>query len=283
MTTADGTGCAIPLGWLASVCLHAMLAFGGLVFIQHLTLASRPNPFEWNVAIVRSLSPSSHTATPTVQGLEPAPAALAQARSSRLKRTAEPHRPPLQPSPETAHLHQESSSLSMSSSPDAGVDEPPVQSLEDVIPPAPMGFNGPDVVSSPESEPVTAPAQNQPGRITPEVSSAMRMATISPDPPSAGRPDYAWLSEAILRRMEGLKRYPAQARLDRAEGKVVLKAVLRSNGSLEDVEVAQSSGHQSLDHAAVDLIREAAPFEFPRPMQQSRMTIKIPMSYRLEH
>jgi hypothetical protein len=28
---------------------------------------------------------------------------------------------------------------------------------------------------------------------------------------------------------------------------------------------------------------EAAPFQFPRPMEQSRMTIKIPMSYRLDH
>jgi len=104
------------------------------------------------------------------------------------------------------------------------------------------------------------------------------MATV----PSPTRTDYGWLSDTILRRVEELKRYPSEARLDRAEGKVVLKVVIRGDGSVDDVEVYQSSGYRSLDNAAVELLRLAAPFQLPRPLGKSQMTVKIPMNYRLE-
>lgn len=94
--------------------------------------------------------------------------------------------------------------------------------------------------------------------------------------------DYAWLSETIMRRMEELKKYPAEARLDRVEGRVILKAVIRSDGTVERIEVFQSSGHHSLDLAAVELLNLAAPFQFPRPMERPEMTVKKPVRYRLE-
>jgi protein TonB len=90
------------------------------------------------------------------------------------------------------------------------------------------------------------------------------------------------LSETILRRVEELKHYPAEARLDRAEGKVILKAVIREDGTVDDVEVFQGSGFQSLDHAAVELMKQAAPFHLPHPLGKSKVTVKIPMSYRLD-
>ena len=90
------------------------------------------------------------------------------------------------------------------------------------------------------------------------------------------------MSDTILRRVEELKRYPPEARLDRAEGKVVLKAVIRADGSVDDVEVYQSSGYRSLDQAAVELMKRAAPIQLPRPLGKAKMTVKIPMSYRLE-
>ena len=110
-----------------------------------------------------------------------------------------------------------------------------------------------------------------------------QMAAISSAPTNAPTTrDYGWLSEAILRRVEELKRYPASARVDHAEGKVVVKAVIDEDGGIGEVEVFQSSGHPSLDKAAVETMREAAPFHLPRPLGQPRMTIKIPMSYRLD-
>jgi protein TonB len=108
-------------------------------------------------------------------------------------------------------------------------------------------------------------------------------AAISPAPSNAPtKRDYGWLSEAIVRRVEELKRYPASARVDRAEGRVVVTAVINEDGSIGEVEVFQSSGHLGLDKAAVETMRQAAPFHLPRPLGQPRMTIKIPMSYRLD-
>jgi protein TonB len=116
-----------------------------------------------------------------------------------------------------------------------------------------------------------------------QASPPTQMAAISPAPPSVpAKRDYGWLSETILRRVEELKRYPASARVDRAEGKVVVKAVINEDGSLGEVEVFQSSGYPTLDKAAVETMRQAAPFHLPHPLGQPRMTIKIPMSYRLD-
>jgi protein TonB len=140
-----------------------------------------------------------------------------------------------------------------------------------------------------ESTTAATPSQVSAGQTTLDDSAslesapALQVAAMAPLPSSASaRLDYSWLSETILRRVEELKRYPAEARLDRAEGKVVLKAVIRGDGSVDDVEVYQSSGYWSLDHAAIELLKQAAPFQLPRPLGKSQMTVKIPMSYRLD-
>jgi len=157
----------------------------------------------------------------------------------------------------------------------------------------------PVAVSTPHVA-TNAPAEREPARLADSTSSlatqnpqmestasaskpAPQVAAIPSTPQAAStRRDYSWLSDTISRRVEELKRYPAEARLDRAEGKVVIKAVLRADGSVDDVEVFQSSGYQTLDQAAVELIKRAAPFQLPRPLGKSQMTVKIPMSYRLE-
>jgi protein TonB len=58
--------------------------------------------------------------------------------------------------------------------------------------------------------------------------------------------------------------------------------MIDEDGSIGEVEVFQSSGHPGLDKAAIETLRQAAPFHLPRPLGQPRMTIKIPMSYRLD-
>ena len=165
---------------------------------------------------------------------------------------------------------------------------PPAQStehdraIEQVLAPAPA--QAPPPTSQPSSQQPEAVSdlnstmQPLPG----EQVAGSSARTPEPVASSTTRADYAWLSETIIRRMQELKRYPTEARLERAEGKVVLKAVLRSNGTIEAVEIYQSSGHQSLDRAAVELLNLAAPFHFPRPLEKPQMTVKIPMSYRLE-
>jgi len=191
---------------------------------------------------------------------------------------------PVEPAPQPASA--ESAPVSASGP------EPRHESVPEIHePPIPLTTPPSQVSHHALVEPTTAAIPIQPiaGQPTPgdsvqqESAPAPQVAAMAPVPPSASaRLDYSWLSETILRRVEELKRYPAEARLDRAEGKVVLKAVIRGDGSVDDVEVYQSSGYRSLDHAAVELLKQAAPFELPRPLGKSKMTVKIPMSYRLE-
>ena len=124
----------------------------------------------------------------------------------------------------------------------------------------------------------------------PAAETSVQAASLAPQvaalaPPGSNRSariDYGWLSEVILRRVEELKRYPAEARVDRTEGKVVVKAVINEDGSVDEVEIFQSSGSTTLDKAAIDLMRRAAPFSLPHLLGKPRVTVKIPMNYRLD-
>ena len=292
MMVAERSGGTHSIGWLTSLCLHTTLAFGAVTVTQPVTLAPQPVPFTWNVAIVTAPSeplPSSATPTTTMHppvNQPPSPArsastAPAPARDAGLTRTitAEPTMPR---AAEAMDRRKPAPQVLDSPPPVQGTEHE--RAIEQVLAPAPATAQAPtstSQLSGQEPEPVSDSSSTmQPFPREQEVS--LSAQTPGPVASSTARADYAWLSETIMRRMQELKRYPMEARLERAEGKVVLKVVLRSNGSLEAVEIFQSSGHQSLDRAAVELLNLAAPFQFPRPLEKPQMTVKIPMSYRLE-
>ena len=75
----------------------------------------------------------------------------------------------------------------------------------------------------------------------------------------AAKADYGWLADSLHRRIIELRHYPSTARLNGWEGKVVLKVSIRNDGQLKDVEVVKSSGHESLDQAAMEAVRRACP------------------------
>lgn len=136
----------------------------------------------------------------------------------------------------------------------------------------------PQVSTSIESRPAPAPTQVSPQPLHEQV------ASLSPTPaPVRSKPDYRWLSELIVKRVEELKRYPAEARLEQAEGRVVVKVVIREDGSVSETEILKSSGFRTLDEAALDLMRQSGPFTFPHPLGKPSLTIKVPINYALEH
>ena len=111
-----------------------------------------------------------------------------------------------------------------------------------------------------------------------------QVASLAPaQAPVRSKPDYRWLSEMIVKRVEELKRYPAEARLAQAEGRVVVKVVIGEDGSVSGAEVVKSSGHRMLDEAALDLMRQAGPFTFPHSLGKPSLTIKVPINYALDH
>ncbi|HSE58444.1 MAG TPA: energy transducer TonB [Nitrospiraceae bacterium] len=89
--------------------------------------------------------------------------------------------------------------------------------------------------------------------------------------------------KSIRGRILDLKQYPIEARLNRYEGRVVVRAVISEAGELLDVSVVQSSGHEVLDHDAIDLLRRVCPITMREPLQRQAVAVKVPVSYSLRN
>jgi periplasmic protein TonB len=285
MIAAQRWGDARSIGWLASLGLHAGLALGALLVTQHLTLVPETTLFRWNVAMVTA--PSNPLRSPVVPASTLPPSPMRPTSQAPMPGTSPATRSvsnspglaavqPVPPSDEPKDHKTDVFSTVQGSPPPERTERQP-EELANA--PGETASSRPfaSLFESESMSSATQPSLQPDEDVSPVQTSSMPSVVTS-----APRHDYAWLSETIMRRMQELKQYPAEARLDRAEGKVILKAVIQSDGGLGSVEVFQSSGHQSLDKAAVELLNLAAPFHFPRPLETPQMTVKIPMNYRLE-
>ena len=269
-------------GWLVSVLLHGTVAFVAILFMKQIHLDPQNEAFKWNVAMVSPTQQVQSSALPQNH---------APARS--IPSTTSAPSPPMQPAAPAQTLSPPQLLAQPTTPPTSERTTTPVTAEPTALPStqatapithevaAPIATESTSIMKPAEAptavsaEPDTQTAQS--------VQPTAQMAAISPALTNAPtKRDYGWLSEEILRRVEELKRYPSSARIDRAEGKVVVKAVINEDGNLGEVEVFQSSGYLTLDKAAVETMRQAAPFHLPHPLGQPRMTIKIPMSYRLD-
>ncbi|PAV25316.1 energy transducer TonB [Tamilnaduibacter salinus] len=75
--------------------------------------------------------------------------------------------------------------------------------------------------------------------------------------------DNAWYVQNWVSRVTrvGNLNYPAEARRAGIYGSLRMVVVVRRDGSLEDVEILESSGSRVLDDAAIRIVRMAAPFQ----------------------
>jgi protein TonB len=141
-------------------------------------------------------------------------------------------------------------------------------------PPAPSVSN-----PVPQLSDATAPAQNQaaePAREQTPMETAVAKAYQTP------RADFGWLTKALWRRIEQLKRYPHKARMNRWEGTVVVRCVIRQDGYFAELTMEKSSGHNVLDEDAIELLRKASPLSLKHELGRPELTIRIPISYKLE-
>ena len=311
---------AHSFGWLVSILLHGAVALIALILVTQAQLSPQDEPFKWNVAMVSPTQPVTATTSPphqsTAQSVPPppptptspvqqnaptqplaAPQPLAQQTTPSIaERTAitppvaEPPTPtplePATPSQSASHAARPAEPIRHEAVAPRAPEASPIQKPAEEPPTVPVASDSHAAPSTPSAALVSppTPATTHSPTPTPLTDTApAQTASIAQAPANTPtKRDYGWLSEAILRRVEELKRYPASARAERAEGKVVVKAVINEDGSIGEMEVFQSSGHPGLDKAAMDTMKQAAPFHLPHPLGQPRMTIKIPMSYRLD-
>lgn len=82
-------------------------------------------------------------------------------------------------------------------------------------------------------------------------------------------------------RIEAQKEYPMDARLKHVEGRVVVRIVIQEDGQIVSAAVAKSSGHDTLDQAALETVRKISPIALTQPLEQSPVTLHIPIRYQL--
>ena len=100
-------------------------------------------------------------------------------------------------------------------------------------------------------------------------------------PSAEAKLDHQWLAESLWRRVAELKRYPNSARMNGQEGKVILKAVIQSDGQLADVFVLKSSGYAALDMAAMEAVKLACPLHMKHTIGKPQIVVSLPIVYSL--
>lgn len=93
---------------------------------------------------------------------------------------------------------------------------------------------------------------------------------------------YGWLKELLQSHIERMKRYPQLALDRKLEGRVVVRAVMWNDGTLTDLEVLHSSGHDILDDEALKLLGRLSPVSLTYDLGKESITVKIPISYGIQ-
>jgi protein TonB len=148
---------------------------------------------------------------------------------------------------------------------------------------AAVAANEPPPTSTPSDStesvpPPTSPvAAAQPDPATMEEHQVVASAAIS----KTAKADNTWVADSLHRRISELRHYPSMARLNGWEGKVVLKVSIRKDGHLKDVQVVTSSGHASLDQAAIEAVKRACPLHMKHELTAPMVVLHLPVNYRL--
>ena len=134
-------------------------------------------------------------------------------------------------------------------------------------------------------QPTEGSSQGEPLAPAPQIASAAsvqaqpveRTAVVS----QATKTDLSWLAQEIIARLEQAKRYPYLARMNRWEGKVIVRAVVRNDGQVISLQIAESSGHSVLDNDALELIKKVSPLTLKHPLGKTEVALLVPVGYSL--
>jgi TonB family protein len=87
----------------------------------------------------------------------------------------------------------------------------------------------------------------------------------------------------VRQRIANAKYYPRMARRRGMEGQPVIAFTLDKGGRLMEVDLAQTSGYQLLDQAALKAVHQAAPYpEIPAELKTDTFQFKLPISFVLK-
>lgn len=284
MTSTDDNRFFFP-AWGVSLTLHGLIVGSVFVLGAQVKPLLPENIFQWDVALVSGTKSDSN--------LEQVESIVApgQPRAKRM----------LPPQPKlVAEVSQTVTQIDQKIEPLQGiepkVEAPPVRGepVEERI----VALAEPKAEPVGEAktvEPIAAAASLEPVISAPASSSdasnvqEASVSALSQDSPMnttsitglEAKVDNRWLAESLWRRVAELKRYPNSARMNGQEGKVILKAVIRSDGHLAEVSVQKSSGHNTLDMAAIEAVKLACPLHMKHAIGKPMIVVSLPIVYSL--
>jgi protein TonB len=92
----------------------------------------------------------------------------------------------------------------------------------------------------------------------------------------------AGFNRLLSQTIERQKRYPRIALVRHWEGTAVLKLNIGTDGRLQDFRLMSSSGHDSLDRQALEMLRDALPLPtLPAQLAGLDLSIDIPVTFRI--
>lgn len=152
----------------------------------------------------------------------------------------------------------------------------PTPMVQKTIAPVPMIQPAPKVTPPPIARPIPATTASVPPSPSMEVPKIVRpIVTPSVNVEKEFLDAHLGAIRALL--IQNLK-YPKNAQRLKMQGEVRVGFRLKSDGSVENIEVIQSSGFELLDEDAKALIKNTAP-QFPKPSKS--ISLNIPLSYLL--
>src|SRR5213592_509675 len=100
--------------------------------------------------------------------------------------------------------------------------------------------------------------------------------------PSSSGAEYGVFLGRLRARVQQSLRYPLAARRRGLSGTVNVEIIIRPDGAISAVAVADSSSHAVLDDAAVETIRRLAPEPFPPNVPPRTLRVRLPVVFALE-
>lgn len=113
---------------------------------------------------------------------------------------------------------------------------------------------------------------------------------FKPNPPESAEGTQTDMSDLrglftgkVRQKIARAKYYPGIARRRGMEGQPVIAFTLNKWGRLTGVQLAQSSGYQLLDQAALEAVQKAEPYpEIPAELNTDTFQFKLPISFILK-
>ncbi len=299
MTSTNDNRFFLP-AWGISLALHSLAVGVAVVLATQVKPLLSEEVFQWDVALVEATKPESRSEQvqsvvahhqPSAQVLPPPqskPVSELPQAVTPIEQKIEPPRPtietvkPIEPKVESSQVRekpveQRIAEIAQPTSEPVAVTASPEPIESQPFPNETVASASQSLSETPVAQEVFAPVSAQDGR----VDTAPVQVSKAAGPTTEVKLDHQWLAESLWRRVAELKRYPNSARMNGQEGKVILKAVIRSDGQLADVFVLKSSGYAALDMAAMEAVKLACPLHMKHAIGKPQIIVSLPIVYSL--